>query len=472
MRILLTGGTGFIGRPLCLELLKSGHDITLVTRSKEKAAKTWELPSEFVEWDLEHQRKPKSPLNPDSFDAIIHLAGESIAGGRWTRDRKKRIVNSRVKTAENLAHWLSSRSSKIPLVLSASAVGYYSDKGDSVLDEASPKGKGFLSDVCEAWENAVKSIASIREARLRFGVVIGQGGGFLSPLRILTNFGLGEVIGSGKQRMSFIHRSDLIQIILKALEDERYQGPINVVAPENVSQAEFQKTLSRLMHRPTLLKVPAVLPRLALGEMATLVLGSQAVQPKKLESLAYSFRYPTLESALSEALDLRMKNGKFYPCHRLESAQFVTRPIEDVYPFFSTPHNLERITPPMLSFKIEKSSTGSEIGEGTIIDYRLKVHGLPMKWKTRITDWNMPHQFADNQESGPYAIWYHTHSFYPVKGGTLMTDLVRYRLPFGLLGDVFGLPLVKRDVRSIFSYRRQVIDKEFPAMYHRAHVPT
>lgn len=469
MRILLTGGTGFIGRPLSLDLLKNGHDITLVTRDRTRV-KDWPLPTSFVEWDMERGSAPLD-LDPNAFDAIIHLAGENIAGGRWTKERKERILKSRVDTTKALNDWLKKRSSPIAVILSASAIGYYSDQGEGKLDESSPKGDGFLADVCAAWESELCKLPAAREARLRFGVVIGQGGGFLKPLRILTNLGGGQIVGDGRQRMSFIHRSDIIKFIGEGLTDSKVKGPINLVAPETVSQAEFQTTLSRLMHRPTLFKIPAFLPRLAIGEMATLVLGSQDVAPKRLTELGYTFLYPTLESALHEALDLRPKNGKLLPCHRLENWQFVPRDLKEVYPFFSAPQNLEQITPPMLSFKIKNLST-KEIGEGTIINYRLKVHGIPMSWQTRITDWEMPHRFSDNQESGPYSIWFHTHEFFPVKGGTLMTDHVRYRLPFGFFGDLFALPLVKRDVKGIFSYRRRVIDKEFPAMYHSPHAST
>lgn len=470
MRIFVTGGTGFIGSHLCLELLKDGHDLTLVTRKLAKVKASWQLPNTFVEWDMENSPAPKD-LDPNRFDALIHLAGENIAGGRWTAKRKTRILDSRVKTTGALQHWLAKRAEPIPLVLSASGVGYYSDQGGQVLDESSPRGQGFLAEVCEAWENAVKALPAKREARLRFGVVIGQGGGILKPLRLLTYLASGQVIGDGRQSMSFIHRSDVIKVILQGLRDERIKGPINLVAPEVTTQGEFQKTLSRLMHRPTLLRIPAVLPRLALGEMANLVLGSQHVVPKRLQEIGYAFLFPSLVAALSEALDLRPKRGKLLPCHRLENWQFVPRGLDEVYPFFSAPHNLEQLTPPMLSFKI-KNLTTKDLGEGTIINYRLKVHGIPMNWQTRITDWDMPQRFSDNQESGPYSVWFHTHSFYAVQGGTLMTDHVRYRLPFGFFGDLVALPLVKRDVTGIFSYRRRVIDKEFPAHSDDSHRPS
>jgi uncharacterized protein (TIGR01777 family) len=461
MNILITGGTGFIGRQLCLELLKSHHALHLVTRDKAKALSSWQLPTKFIEWDMENGQAPNT-LDAMAFDAVIHLAGESIAGGLWTKRRKQSIFDSRTKSTTNLGLWLSTRKDKLPLVIAASAIGYYSDKGDATLNESSALGDGFLSRVCEAWEASVQALPVQREVRLRLGVVIGQGGGFLNPLRRLTHFGLGTILGGGRQHMSFVHRTDIIEVIKIALEDARYRGPINVVAPEVVTQGHFQRTLSRLMQRPTLVHVPSVLPKVILGDMARLVLGSQSVASDRLKQLGYSFLYPTLESALSEALDLREKNGKRLPCHRLEHWQFIPRPVGEVYPFFSRPENLEQITPPMLSFKIEEI-IGQPVGEGTIIRYKLKVHGLPMRWRTRITDWDMPRRFADNQEKGPYAIWYHIHSFYAVEGGTLMTDCVRYRLPLGFLGDCFGLPLVRRDVKGIFAYRREVIARRFPS---------
>lgn len=467
MKILVTGGTGFIGKHLSVELLKNGHELSLVTRKKPLEM---DLPLEFVVWDMENNPPPRD-LDPNEYGAVIHLAGENISGGRWTEARKKRILESRTKTTEALGRWLANRKEQIPVVISASAIGYYGDRPGEKLEENSAKGQGFLAEVCEAWERSVKTLSAKRETRLRFGVVIGQGGGFLKPLRLMTNFALGGIVGGGEQRMSFVHRSDIIQVIVNALHDERYQGAINLVAPKSATQKEFQRTLSRLMHRPTLVHIPAFIPKLAIGEMAALVLDSQDVAPHRLGELSYKFIYPDLESALSEALDLREKNGKLYPCHRLEKFQFVARPREEVYPFFSAPTNLEQITPPMMSFHIENMSS-KDIAEGTIINYKLKVHGVPMRWRTRITDWQMPEMFSDNQEKGPYSIWFHTHKFHAVKQGTLMCDTVRYRLPFGALGDLFALPLVKRDVSEIFGYRKQMIDKEFPGIYDRSHAPS
>ncbi|RYZ48440.1 MAG: DUF1731 domain-containing protein, partial [Proteobacteria bacterium] len=215
------------------------------------------------------------------------------------------------------------------------------------------------------------------------------------------------------------------------------------------------------MQRPQFIKVPAVVLKTALGEFSHLALDSQRVEAKRLKELGYNYLYPDLESALKEALNLVEKNGSVHACHRLEAAQFIDRPRTEVFAFFCDPHNLEKITPPLLSFKISAMST-KDIAEGSVIDYKLKVHGVPMKWKTLIKDWVPNEVFVDNQEKGPYSIWHHTHRFYDVKGGTLMTDRVLYRLPMGALGDSVALPLVKGDVQKIFGYRKEVIRKEFP----------
>jgi ligand-binding SRPBCC domain-containing protein len=273
---------------------------------------------------------------------------------------------------------------------------------------------------------------------------------------------LGAVVGTGDQWVSWIHRSDIIQVIKNALNDKAYTGAINVVAPEAVRQKDFQKSFSNLLKRPQFIKVPGFALKSVLGEFSQLALDSQRVEATKLKALGYRYLYPDLEAALKESLNIVLKNGSVHACHRLEAAQFIDRPRDEVFAFFCDPHNLEKITPPLLSFKIAAISS-KDIAEGTIIDYKLKVHSVPMKWKTLIKDWVPNEVFVDNQEKGPYSIWHHTHRFYEVKGGTLMTDRVLYRLPMGLLGDSVALPLVKKDVTQIFGFRKEVIREQFPS---------
>lgn len=459
MRVLVTGATGFIGRPLCVELFKEGHDLTIIARDPKKYEGTWGFPSRFVKWDMEHEA---CPIDLEEFDAIVHLAGESIAGGLWTKKQKKKILHSRIDSTIALGQALDLRKSPLPVFISASAIGIFPSSKTLTFVEDSPKGEGFLADVCKAWESAVVALPKVtRELRLRFGLVLGDGGGYLDSLKLPTRLGLGAVVGDGEQWVSWIHRSDIINIIKTALKDKAYAGPINVVAAEAVTQKVFQQTFSESMQRPQFIQMPGVILKTALGEFSHLALDSQKVEGKRLKELGYTYLYPDLQSALNEALNIVEKNGSVHACHRLEAAQFIDRPRTEVFAFFCDPHNLEKITPPLLSFKIASISS-KDIAEGTVIDYKLKVRSIPMKWKTLIKDWVPNEVFVDNQEKGPYSIWHHTHRFFEVKGGTLMTDRVLYRLPMGALGDSVALPLVKGDVQKIFAYRKEVIRKEFP----------
>lgn len=490
-KILITGGTGFIGRPLCVELTKHGHELTLVSRHPEKIQKEWGLPSRFVAWDMEHE---PCPISLEPFDVIINLAGESIGEGRWTEERKKRIYESRVNSTRALGKALAARQAPLPLLISASAIGYYpyseikiqternaagdrnlakahtekDGSGDRNLAKAYTEKDGpgdhFLAQVCRDWEAEVIACPQVkRELRLRFAMVLGDGGGALQKILTPTLWGGGTIFGSGQQYMSWIHREDLIAVIQQAFDDERYAGAINCATPHPCTQETFQRTLGEVVRRPTLLRVPKTVIRAGLGEMADLVLESQRVLPERLQRLDYSYKYPDLQSALREATNVHPYKDGEVVCHRLSTAQFIPRPLPDVFAFFSKPENLERITPPLLNFHIKKSSS-EEVEDGTRIAYKLKVRGVPLHWETLIKEWQNEKSFVDIQEKGPYSIWHHRHEFFPVPGGTLMTDEVHYRLPLGFLGDAVGAPLVRRDVRKIFDFRRQAIGEFFEAV--------
>lgn len=460
MRILLTGATGFVGKSLCVELLKRGHTLTLVSRRAERLKSgDWGLPTEFLAWDA---LQGPCPIPLDPFEAVINLVGEPVADARWTPDQKKSIYDSRVLTTQRLGEAIAQRQgSPLRCLISASAVGYYPFDTEATYDESGPAGDSFLSQVCRDWEAAAREIKGVeRLALLRIGVVLGSNAGALEQMKQPFQWGVGGPLGSGEQKVSWIHRADLVQIIAQALEDKAYQGPINCVAPEIVSNRQLSQTLARVLAKPCGLAAPAAVLKAALGERSIVVLGSQAVASSALPKVGYTFLYPDLQSALVEACSrIADFDGGL---RRFSAVQFVPRPLGEVFDFFCDPHNLERITPPLLSFKIEKIST-PRVEEGTIIHYRLKVHGMPMKWRTLIRQWEPNRSFVDFQEAGPYRIWHHTHSFTAVPGGTLMEDEVRYKLPVGMLGDVFGHPLVKRDVKAIFAYRRQVIDEVFGA---------
>ncbi len=457
MKLLITGATGFVGRALCLQLFREGHELLVVSRKKSLPV-DWGLPSEVLSWDPTKQPCPRSL---DDIDGLVHLMGESVAESRWTPKRRKIIVDSRALATQRVVDALRSRSKPLECLISASAIGFYPYDGVADLVEESQTGKHFLAEVCQQWEAPLAAASAKRTLILRCGMVLGADGGAFAKLRPLFAAGLGGRLGSGQQVMSWIHRTDLIMFISQALRESQWSGVYNCVSPFPVSNQEFTRVLSSALAMPAILPVPSLALKLVFGEMSDILLKSQKVRPKRLLEQGFTFRYPRLTEALAEVCSLHEKDGRSKACHRLESQQFVARPLPEVFDFFCDPHNLERITPPLVQFKIESMST-PQIQEGTIIRYRLKLHGIPVRWKTKILSWKPREQFVDNQEKGPYAIWYHTHKFEAVRGGTLMTDQVKYRVPLGCLGELFALPWVRMNVRSIFAYRREVIGKLYP----------
>jgi ligand-binding SRPBCC domain-containing protein len=340
------------------------------------------------------------------------------------------------------------------VLLSASAIGYYGDRGDELLTEDAHPGSGFLADVCRAWE-AQASVAErlgVRTVLLRTGGVLGRGGGALARLLPIFRLGLGGRVGPGTQWMSWIHLDDLIELWTFALDRSDVRGAVNAVAPHPVTNVDFTATLARVLERPAVVPAPTVALRLALGEMADVLLQSQRVVPRVAEIHGASFRHPDLGAAL---VDLARD-----PATTLVMEQWVPRPPEEVFAFFADAHNLERITPPFLKFRILGVSTPT-LQTGTRIDYQLSLHGVPVRWQSLIRDWTPVRRFVDTQTRGPYHRWEHTHEFEPHDGGTVIRDRVQYELPIGALGAVVAGGFVANDLKKIFTYRRRVIQKIF-----------
>ncbi len=451
MRILMTGATGFIGKRLLARLVCEGHSVAALVRSPEEARAGTAYPCQFFEWQGFDSPIPVEAL--EGVEGVVHLAGENIAGGRWTRARKDKILDSRVLGTRSLVEAIRKTSTPPQVLISASAVGYYGDTGDAPMDETGPKGTGFLSDVCDAWEREVEEAKGIRRVISRFGMVLGEEGGALSKLLPLFKSGLGGPVSSGKQWVSWIHVDDAVSLLLWALETPSAQGVLNAVAPEPVTNAHFGKELGGALHRPAKVPAPAFAVKLLMGEAASLVLDSSRVLPSRTMDLGFRFKYPTLEGAFAEIAR--------HACYQvLQREQFVPVPIERVFPFFSEAKNLEELTPAWLHFEILGTST-PEMQEGTLIDYRLRLHGVPLKWQSRIEEWKPDQRFVDVQVKGPYRDWHHTHEFQTVAGGTLLRDKVRFRLPGGLLGRCLGRPFVDADVKKIFDYRAKIIRQRF-----------
>ena len=298
MKVLLSGSSGLVGSALVPALASGGHEVVRLVRSQPRDASE-------VRWDPEAEEIDAARLR--GVDAAVHLAGESIAAGRWSTARKARILVSRDKGTRLLAEALAGLEQRPQVLVSASAVGYYGDRGEETLTEDSGSGSAFfLSNVCRQWEAATEPAADagIRVVNLRFGIILSSTGGALPRLLTPFRLGVGGTLGSGKQFMSWIAIDDVVEAIVHILTTEALRGPVNAVAPQPVTNREFTKTLGRVLGRPTVFPMPAFAARLAFGEMADeLLLASQRVEPAKLLASGYRFRFPDLESALRHLLE-------------------------------------------------------------------------------------------------------------------------------------------------------------------------
>jgi hypothetical protein len=294
VKVLVSGASGLIGSALLPALQSSGYEVTRLVRSAASGKSD-------IAWD------PSRPLAPESvsgFDAVVHLAGESIVG-RWTDAKKRRVRESRVQGTRNLAEALAATPQAPRVFISASAIGYYGDRGEETLREESSSGSGFLPEVCREWEAAAEPArkAGIRTAQMRFGVVLSASGGALQKMLPPFRMGVGGNIGSGRQWMSWIDIDDVVGAIQHVIKADNLRGPVNVAGPNPVRNAEFTKTLASVLSRPAIFPMPAFAARLLFGQMADeLLLASQRVEPDKLLASGYVFQKPELRAALETIL--------------------------------------------------------------------------------------------------------------------------------------------------------------------------
>lgn len=295
-RILVTGATGLVGRRLVPALRDDGARVGAVTRSPQRAPLAEGV--EAVGWD----GVEIAPAELAASAAIVHLAGEPIFGGLFTADRRRRILESRVDSTRALVRALAELApgERPRALVCASAVGYYGDRGEELLEESAPPGEGFLADVCIAWEKAARPAEQlgVRTVSLRIGVVLAREGGALAPLARAFRLGLGGRLGSGRQWFPWVHVDDLVGLVRAALAEERYAGAVNAVAPNPVQNAEFTKALAAVLHRPALLPVPALPLRVVLGELARELLGSRRVLPARALAHGFAFEFERVEDAL------------------------------------------------------------------------------------------------------------------------------------------------------------------------------
>ena len=302
MKILVTGASGFIGTPLVNALTAQGHQVIALTRSPTK------IEAIFGKGVRPCSFGPKGGLlNPDDVsdvEAVINLMGENISGGRWSEDRKKRIESSRVNGTRRLIDSLKNLpTGQLKCFVNASAIGIYPTNTGNELDESSKLGEGFLADVCKNWEIEAQRVKQLHPAArltiLRFGVVLGKGGGALEKMLTPFKLGVGGKIGDGTQMMSWIHIDDLVELLCETINNDSFVGIFNATAPNPVSNSIFTKALGAALHRPTLFPVPPFALKAMFGEMSSIILDSQNVKPKHLENVGFKFKYRKIDEALA-----------------------------------------------------------------------------------------------------------------------------------------------------------------------------
>lgn len=303
-KIIISGATGFIGQPLCRELLKSNYELVILTRNGRKAQQLLGNQITALEWD--GISPPASLERLEDALAIINLAGENIGAGRWTNRRKQRLVDSRVQAGHAMVSLVEQLKNKPQVFLQASGIGIYGDRGAEVLDESSHPGAGFLSDLAQQWEASVKKIETMgcRLVYLRTGVVLGQGGGFMSRAALPFRFFVGGHWGDGQQWISWIHLTDEIRAIEFLMLQNNLSGAFNLSAPNPSTARDFMKTMGKVLRRPSWFHVPALALKMLLGEMAeSLILSGQRALPKRLLAAGFKFQFPSVEAALRNVLN-------------------------------------------------------------------------------------------------------------------------------------------------------------------------
>mgnify|MGYP001489682971 FL=1 len=291
MKILVTGGTGFVGQSLCPELAADGHEVVVLTRQSAPR-----LPKGGVSAVTR-----LDGLDASGFGGVINLAGAPIGDARWTLERKRLLLDSRVNTTARLVEWMARAKRRPPVLVSASAVGYYGEQGDRPVTEDTPPTPGFTHDLCAAWEREAAKAGElgVRVCLMRIGVVLDQGGGALARMLPAFRMGAGGRLGAGKHWFPWIHRADVTAICQWLLDNDKARGAYNVGAPNPVTNAEFTRALGRALGRPTVLPMPEAALKLLFGEMSELLLVSDRMLPKRLLDEGFEFRYPDLDRALA-----------------------------------------------------------------------------------------------------------------------------------------------------------------------------
>lgn len=477
MHVFITGGTGFVGKAIVLRLMRDGHTVSVWTRRPDEAPALVGGDPELADANagLDALRREL-----ERADAVINLAGENVVS-RWSDSRKQKLRSSRVDLTRELVEAMGRCAKPPEVLLSASAVGYYGSDFERTFDETSKPADDFLARLCVDWEAAAFSARDhgTRVCVFRIGIVLGDGGGALDQMLPIFRAGLGGRLGSGRQWVSWVHLEDLAQMFAAALTDSRFDGAVNAVAPTPITNRTLTQALGTAVNRPTLVPVPAFALRLVFGEGARALLASQKVEPARLNGVGFAFRFDTIAKALADityrdpsVTIRRAENPPDHPYLQKRGARYVLEQktviderLPDVMPFFSEAANLGALTPPDMDFRI-LTARPIDMREGQVIDYRITLGPMPMRWRTVIERWSES-GFVDAQHKGPYRSWFHEHEFKADGDRTIMTDRVWYSPPFGPLGWIAHAVFIRSMLCRIFEYRSTRVRLRFGAHEER-----
>lgn len=472
MRIFVAGATGFIGRALCLRLQRDSHEVVAWSRSPRRARASLGAGPTIRGGD-----DAALVAALDGCDVVVNLAGESVLPGRWTTARKAALERSRVGFNHRIVAAMKAASRSPGAFVCASAVGFYGDGGDTLLTETSPRGQGFLAELCERWEASARTAAPARVVHMRIGIVLGRSGGALAQMLPIARAGLMGPMGSGRQYLPWIHLDDVVEALVAAIRDPRFAGPVNLVGPDPVPQAEFARALGRAVGRPAVLPAPAFAMRLGLGEAAMALLDGQRAYPARLKELGFSFRHPTLDGALAavvaapEGVEVRPFDGMLdmdvglpylrerVPTHELRATQRVPLPLDEAWAFFSEPTNVGPLSPPDFGMELDPDVVTAT---GARFTHHIRVGPVRVGWHGRFVTVEPGVRFVDVQDGGPWRCFWHEHRF-EADGPdhTLLHDRVLLRPPAGPIGRVVFALALKSKLFELFAYRHEALRLRF-----------
>jgi len=467
LRVLIAGATGFIGRALVPRLQCDGHAVVAWVRSETRALDLLGADVDIVSTSAGHDALVAALSH---CDAVVNITGETLLARRWTPARRAELRASRIDVTTQLVSAIEAASPRPRVLISGSAVGFYGDRGDDVLDETSSPRDDFLSQLCRDWEAAAERATTLglRVVRLRTGVVIGRAGGALSQMLPPFKAGVGGPVGSGRQYFPWIHLHDLVNLIAVAIQDERYIGAVNAVAPDVVTSRTFARALGRALRRPAILPTPTFVLRGVFGEAAVVVLGSQRVEPEAARSNGFVWKFPSLDAALRDVV--RNETVKIArlgappsaapnATYMLTISTSVSAPVDEVFAFFAKPANLGLMMPAAMQFHIV--GPAPVLSENASVECRARLGPLAIRWRSRIVAWDPPRSFAAAQDPSPYRVWHHEHVLVSQRGVTTLEDRVYYALPLGVLAGVLNQVFVARSLRALFRFRADVLGLRF-----------